>query len=251
MKYFKYWIPAAICVAISLVFYYGMVGYGFSALVFAMLAALIVFFGILRIIEDRGRAPRFVRFLRRFSLCCIMLGLVVIIIMEALIISGAKTDAGDVEYIIILGAGLNGTTPSISLTDRLEAALDYMLENPDCIAVASGGRGEGEDITEAEAMRRWLVARGIEEDRILLEERSTSTVKNIRYSLDVISKYADPRYASIAIVTSEYHLYRAKLIAAEEGVSVSGIAGETSIPLLKVNYYSREAFALLEQMVFG
>ena len=70
----------------------------------------------------------------------------------------------------------------LTLARRLDAALAYLEENPKAYVVVSGGQGAGEDISEAEAMRRYLAARGIEESRILMEDKSMSTLENFLFS---------------------------------------------------------------------
>lgn len=172
-------------------------------------------------------------------------------VVEAFIIKDARTETDTpADYIIVLGAGVNGTVPSLSLRDRLVGTYDYMTANPNCIAIVSGGQGEGEYITEALCMRDWLVERGIAPDRILMEDKATSTLENLRYSMDIIDELpiADP---VIGIVSSEYHLHRAKRLADYVGIDVIGIAARTSYPTVAANYFIREAFAMTEQYVFG
>lgn len=172
-------------------------------------------------------------------------------VVETFIIRDARTETKQpADYIIVLGAGVNGTVPSLSLRDRLVGTYDYMTENPDCIAIVSGGQGEGEDITEALCMRNWLVERGIDADRIIIEDKATSTLENLRYSMDIIDTLPndDP---VLGIVSSEYHLHRAKRLAEYVGIDVIGIAARTSYPTVAANYFIREAFAMTEQYVFG
>lgn len=172
-------------------------------------------------------------------------------VVESFIIRDAHTETDTpADYIIVLGAGVNGTVPSLSLRDRLTGTYDYMIENPDCIAIVSGGQGEGEDITEALCMRDWLTERGISPDRIIMEEQATCTLENLRYSMDIIDTLPirDP---VIGIVSSEYHLHRAKRLADYVGIDVIGIAARTSYPTVAANYFIREAFAMTEQYVFG
>lgn len=172
-------------------------------------------------------------------------------VVEFFIIKDARTETDTpADYIIALGAGVNGTVPSLSLRDRLAGTYDYMIANPHCIAIVSGGQGEGEDITEARCMRDWLVDKGISPDRILMEEQSTCTLENLQNSMEIIEALPieDP---VIGIVSSEYHLHRAKRLADYVGIDVIGIAARTSYPTVAANYFIREAFAMTEQYVFG
>ena len=172
-------------------------------------------------------------------------------VVESFIIKDARTETDTpADYIIVLGAGVNGTVPSLSLRDRLVGTYDYMTLNPNCIAIVSGGQGEGEDITEALCMRDWLVNKGISPDRIIMEDQSTCTLENLQNSIAIIDSLPikDP---VIGMVSSEYHLHRAKRLAGYVGIDVIGIAARTSYPTVAANYFIREAFAMTEQYVFG
>ena len=110
--------------------------------------------------------------------------------VEAMVFSaGRKAPAAEGEYVIVLGAQVRGEVPTLVLGARIRAAAEYLKEHPKAVAVASGGKGSGENISEAEAIRRGLIRLGIAEDRILLEERSTSTTENLRFSAEVIQNY--------------------------------------------------------------
>lgn len=168
-----------------------------------------------------------------------------LLLIEIPIIQSARTDAPeDVDYLILLGAGVNGSTPSLSLLDRLEAATAYLKDHPQCKVVVTGGQGPGEDLTEAQAMEAYLLSQHISASRILKEEKAENTEQNIAFSYAIIQK--ETNAASVAIVSSEYHLYRAKYLARELGFSAYGIAAPTSGFLLKVNYFLREALAVLK-----
>ena len=182
----------------------------------------------------------------------LVIGLAAFIIIEIPIVKEARTDAPDgTEYLIVLGAGLNGDVPSLSLTNRLTAALEWLEGHPDCVAVVSGGQGPGENMTEAEAMGIWLEARGIAPERIVLEPEATSTWENLANSFALIRERGGEPDGNCAILTSEYHLCRAKLMAADQGVEAYGVAARTSMPTLMINYFIREAFAVTYYRIFG
>ena len=92
----------------------------------------------------------------------------------------------NLDYLIVLGAHVNGTRLSRALRFRVEKAEEYLRENPRTLAVLSGGRGVDEKISEAKAMADYLLAHGIERERLLLEERSVSTAENLRFSLELL-----------------------------------------------------------------
>jgi uncharacterized SAM-binding protein YcdF (DUF218 family) len=144
------------------------------------------------------------------------------------------------DYIIVLGCGINGTTPSLSMQDRLNAAYAYLVENPNTICVVSGGQGKNETITEAACMYQELTKMGIDPSRIWLEEQATSTHENIQFSLELIEEKTGFYPHSCGIVSSEYHLFRAGMIAKKQGIDATPIPAATSRWDLKLNYFLRE-----------
>lgn len=125
---------------------------------------------------------------------------------EGLVAVAAAQDTPEgVECIVVLGAAVKGETPSRALRYRIDTALDYLRNNPDTVAVLSGGMGYGENISEAECMRRELTRAGIDESRLIIEDESRDTAENIKNTLAIIKD----EYESIAVVTNNFHVYRA------------------------------------------
>ncbi|MBS2968743.1 YdcF family protein [Metabacillus sp. KIGAM252] len=143
------------------------------------------------------------------------------------------------DYLIVLGAKVNGNVPSLALKYRIEAAAKYMSENRSTVAIVSGGMGPGENRTEADAMKEGLLNLGIDSGRIISEDQSTSTNENIRNSKQLLPKNAK---AGI-IVTNDFHLYRSIMIAKDHGLAVSGLAAKTPA-VIKLKSYIREYLAL-------
>ena len=143
------------------------------------------------------------------------------------------------DYIIILGARVKGEIPSLALQYRIDAAANYMKKNKETIAIASGGQGPGEDITEAEAIKKGLLVHGISSNRIILEDKSTDTVENIRFSKKLIPDLLETGL----LVTNDYHLYRAKSIAKDQGLNLQGIPAETPTIAIPKSYL-REYLAI-------
>jgi uncharacterized SAM-binding protein YcdF (DUF218 family) len=143
------------------------------------------------------------------------------------------------DYIIVLGARVKGTVPSLAFASRIKAAANYLKENENTIAIASGGKGPGEDISEAESIRRELIKLGISESRILMENRSTDTYENINYSRKLIPKNAQ----SGLVVTNTFHIYRAVSIASDQGLEVEGLPAKTPVQAV-VKSYTREYLAI-------
>lgn len=240
MKHKLSLILALVCVAAGCVFRFAMPGHDFIGYLLWLLAVLIFAF------------PRLSKTWRIVLAALLVLGAAVFAVFEAPVISNAKTDADpQSDYLIVLGAGVNGSAPSLSMVNRLEAALDYLEAYPDAVAIVSGGQGAGEDVTEASAMHDWLIAHGVPESRIVQEEQSTSTRENLENSFAIIrSRGGDPA-RGVAVVSSEYHLYRAKQMARALGAKPLGVAAETTLPTMRANYFIREAFAAAYMQVFG
>lgn len=240
MKHKLSLILAIVCIFAGCIFRFAMPGHDFIGYLCWLLAVLIFAFPRLK---KRGRI---------ILAALLALGAAVFAVFEVPVISNAKTDSdAQSDYLIVLGAGVNGSAPSLSMVNRLEAALDYLDTYPDAIAIVSGGQGPGENVTEAAAMHDWLVAHGVAESRIVQEPQSTSTRENLENSFAIIrSRGGDPA-GGAAIVSSEYHLYRAKQMARALGAKPLGVAAETTLPTMRANYFIREAFAAAYMKVFG
>ena len=156
------------------------------------------------------------------------------------------TDAPEADYLIVLGCKVNGTTPSLMLRQRIDTAAAYLNACPDAIAIVSGGQGNGESITEAACMYDHLTAAGIARERILLEDRSTSTMENLRFSMELMKPDA-----SVAIVSNEFHLYRAGQMAASLGLDAALIPADTEYPILTASYTLREILAVWKYHLLG
>ena len=212
--------------------------------------AIIFIFLILRALRASEKYSRLATALQRFFLICIAICLAGFIVLQGLIISGARSEDTEIDCLIILGAGLYGEYPSRILVSRLDRALEYQNTQNNIPIIVSGGQGPGETITEAEAMSRYLEGRGIDVNQIWKEEDSTSTWENLAYSLALMEENGiDAENATVAIVTNEFHLYRAKRIAGQLGLNAIGVAAETPYPSLRVLYHCREAVALLKDLL--
>ena len=174
-------------------------------------------------------------------------GISIFVLVEGLIVvNGLGIDVPEnSDYLIVLGARVRGETPSLSLKARLDVAYEYLVENPETKAVLSGGQGVGEDISEA--MCRYLVDKGIAEERLKLEDQSRDTTQNLKYSFEIID--AEKGDATVVIVTNRFHVLRSKMIAKDLGKKVSGIGARTLYFLIPT-YYLREFFAVAVEVIF-
>ncbi|HEX5564197.1 MAG TPA: YdcF family protein, partial [Sporosarcina sp.] len=153
---------------------------------------------------------------------------------------------GSFEYAIILGAKVNGETPSLTLRYRLEKALSYAETYPDVKFILSGGQGQDEDIAEGEAMRRYLTENGVEEERLLLETESTSTYENLLYSKRMLPE----NVSGVTIITSDFHLARARMIADSLGLETDALPAKTP-QSVEAKHHIRERLALIKTMIVG
>lgn len=188
---------------------------------------------------------------KRVLAAFLVLGAVLFTFLEAEVIRRARTDHETaVAGVIVLGAGVNGTAPSLSLRVRLEAALEYIADKPDIPVVVTGSQGPGEEISEARCMADWLIAHGVAEERVLIEDQADNTKENIAFSRAMLSENGCDPLAHYAVVSSDYHLCRAAMYW--ELPYVVGVAAKMpdqyQHSLLTVNYYIREAFALAAEL---
>ena len=159
------------------------------------------------------------------------------------------------DAVIVLGAGVNGETPSHTLRTRIDTAAAHpSLLDESVPVILSGGQGGGEEISEAECMRRELIRLGVDESRLILEDKSTDTRENFANSCAILRErgFAMDEDTRIAIVTSNFHLCRAKLLLADyTKAQAVGVGAPLPWLYLSVNYYVREAFALAELLILG
>lgn len=239
-------ILAAVLALLGALLVFGYTPMRFTGVLLLCVAALSLVWGWL----ERNRRKKWGRIARRVLSLLISLGLTVFVILEIKVVSYGRTDwERDVSAVVILGAGVNGTVPSLSLQVRLEAALDYIQDKPDIPIVVTGSQGPGEEISEAQCMAQWLVENGVDASRILLEEQADNTEENIRYSTEILRKQGIDTTSNIAVVTSDYHLYRASLYwGVPWMVPVAAHMPARYWPLT-VNYYIRETFAVARMLI--
>ncbi len=142
------------------------------------------------------------------------------------------------EILIVLGTTVNGTEPSPMLKQRLDAAVEYLNAYPEALCIVTGGKGDAENLSEAQCMYNYLTAAGIAPERITMEDRATNTVKNlqnVRAMLDT---------NEVDILSSDFHLYRAGLIAQDAGFRPTLLPPETEPFTLLAPWFLREIFAL-------
>jgi uncharacterized SAM-binding protein YcdF (DUF218 family) len=182
-------------------------------------------------------------------------GMIVFLIISFILIEsfilyhGSKTDDAKVDYLVVLGAGLWGETPSLALRQRLDESLNFIKENPETKVILTGGMGPGETITEAEGMKRYLVEKGVDEKLLIKEDRATSTKENLKFTKELINQTDKREKIKIKIITNNFHMFRAKLLAKSNGFEAYGQPAPLH-PLLVPAYYIREYIAVIKSFVF-
>lgn len=198
-----------------------------------------------------GRRWHWAQWCRRVFLLLLLLGMLLFTGLEACVVAVARTDWPErPAAMVILGAGVNGVEPSLTLLSRLEAALYYIGQDPAQFPiVVTGSRGPDEDISEAACMAQWLTEHNVDPERILLEEYADTTAENVAFSRALLAGRGVGPGAAVVIVTSDYHLCRARWLWGDGAYAVAAYLPEEFWPLT-LNYYVREAFALADAIVF-
>ncbi len=190
------------------------------------------------------------RILRNVALVCLALLIVSFVGVESLILTQTRSQQEvEADYLVILGAAVKGETVSLTLKQRLDKGADYLNRYPDAKVVVTGGQGFGEAISEAEAMKRYLLTKGIEPARIVTEDQATSTMENFEYTRRLLDNSGNGDSRKIMIVTSDYHMLRSKMLARRNGFEPYGITCGTPKSVW-VNSYAREYFAMIKSYLF-
>jgi uncharacterized SAM-binding protein YcdF (DUF218 family) len=179
------------------------------------------------------------------------LGLVAIMSFGSFLAIYGGQDTADYteQTVIVLGCGIRGERVSVGLAKRLNKAAEYHEKNPDAMIIVSGGQGPQEDISEALAMKRYLIDKGIPENKIIMEDKSTSTITNFRYSREIMEEKGMD-LSSAVFVTNAYHIYRGASYAKDEGfVNIAHLGTDIIWYTVPMNYM-REMLAVIKMWVF-
>ena len=246
-------VPLLICLFLGIFAYilkFCLPGYGFSALVCLCIIAVILFYTLIPLVGISH--PALAALLTRIFTVCLVMGLLVVAITEAVIIKASfGSPKEQVDYMVVLGAKVRTTGPSASLWDRIYAAADYLDEHPNTIAIVSGGQGPDEPMAEGQAMYDELIKLGIDPDRVWIEDRATSTWENLTFSLDLIEEKTGQRPEKLGVLSSEYHLFRASLLTKACGAHFVGIPARTSRISQMVNHFMREVAGVWHYILLG
>lgn len=193
----------------------------------ASVVAMGIMFILWATFRDAFREKGFLRFLK--GLFSVVMVLFVVYSAAVCVIGKMDNATGREDYVIVLGAGLNGSAPSRVLMNRLDKAIEYMNKNSSATVIVSGGQGRGELVSEAQAMANYMILHGISDDRILLEDSSTSTYENF------LNSKAATDDGSVVFITNDFHVFRASQMAVLNGLNASHISASTPITMLPVS----------------
>ena len=244
------WLAMLPLALVWFVFTFLMAGYSFTALVCVCLMGVLLFYNLCYM--TRSKFPKSTKAVKRVFTCLLIIGLLVVGITECLIIHASFGDKDETcQYMLVLGAKVRNDGPSVSLMDRIKATAAYMEAHPDVIAIVSGGKGPDEPITEAQCMFEQLVKLGVDPERIWLEDQATSTWENLHFAMNLIEEKTGQRPEKIGLLSSEYHLFRAKIFARACGVEAVGIPARTSRISQMVNHFMREVAGVWHYIILG
>lgn len=265
-------IAAACVIYYAVIVIYSGFATSFSFIWLVIAAVCLLFaFGGDYYVKHKEKAPLWLP-VSWVTFCCT--GILVFAVVEILIFTAAAGAAApDLDYVIVLGARVREDGLSRVLKYRLDRAMEYLAGNPGAMLVLSGGQGKGEPVSEAAAMRDYLEYNGVSHRRLILEERSSSTVENIAYGRLAIEADQERRKElssqttvvmepgtyeeipdkpiKVGVLTSDFHVFRAEQIAKKWGMpDIHGISSKSD-PVLFVHYCVRECAAILKDKLVG
>lgn len=212
----------------------------------------------------RGNSPqRKKRHWLAALLILLALGLVLFGALEIVIAAGSRGRAAEStsgpEVMVIFGCQVRKDGPSILLRDRLDTALAYLEEHPETRVVVTGGKGDDEHQSEAQAMYDYLTARGVSDVKILMEDKSRNTHQNVQNTLALLDSgpfwdsIVTPDQCSYVLVSNGFHLTRILMLwqrATGRLDNVSTLAAPVSHAPSRVQMFFREPLALVKSFLF-
>jgi len=170
------------------------------------------------------------------------------VIIFIAVVGNIDTATFEEDAVIILGAGIRGDMISLPLAYRLNKGIEYINKNPNAVIVVTGGQGPQESITEALAMEKYLISKGIPKNKIIKEEKATSTYENFKFSKLLLDDYFKKPY-KVTYITNDFHIYRAGQLAKIAGIDATSYGAELQWYAVPTTYL-REFLAVLKLWVF-
>ena len=223
--------------------------------IWAVLGAYLIFCGVYRIKKGRSFWSTWKKPVKVCVICFVCAGLVVSIANLCFILKPKLAQPNQsVDYVILLGGGIdkNGKLPG-NVISRVEATADFLNrpEQKNTVVVVSGGTLHWLPFAEAPELKRQLVLRGVEEERILVEDQALDTIQNFQYSCQMLANFAavskqEILNSDIVVITNYFHLRRAERLAARMGfTNIKGI-GAPCEKIKALHIYVREICAYIK-----
>lgn len=249
----KYWdiiIGIIICIYVIAINLISSTLIAFSGAVFIIGIVLIIY----HLVKEKLKYFKHYKSVIKVCKTLIIIGLIFFISIEMVIIVYPKKSHNNSDYLLVLGAGLiKGDKVSLTLKGRLDAAIECINEDGnESIIVVSGGKGNDEKISEAEAMKRYLIKNGVSSNKILMEDKSVNTSENFKFSKDIIERYSGKSIeeVSVKVVTTDFHSFRSSIIAKRNGYKEIEFYSSRSVMYLIPIFYVREAVAVVKTVIF-
>ena len=215
----------------------------------AMIGAPMLLIGLaMPIVKKLTRKSRFIRVIAFIVSLVYLLGFTLIFVTTGLILVNSSEPDDGADVLIVLGGGIRGRTPTLTLKYRLDSAYEYLERNPATVVIVSGGQGDDEVCPESEVMKSYLVGRGISGDRIIEENESKSTEENFRFSKAITDELFPG--GTVVFTTTRFHVFRSELVAKKEGLNAEGIPAK-GVWYITPNDYLRECAAITVYFLKG
>ena len=187
--------------------------------------------------------------MRRFRLLYLITGIVCLYMVSMITIIGIQAAKNTTTFtedcVLVLGSGLCGEKILPTLQYRLDKCLDYLQHNPNALIIVSGGQGRGETICESEAMKRYLVSKGVNAGQIIEENRSKNTRQNMQFSKIILDAFFPSGNYSVVCITSGFHAYRAGKLSKMANLNLTHYNSKTAWYLYP-QAYCRETLSVIK-----
>lgn len=247
------WILSGLLSLFSLIYWLIIVLYNGLETVFASfwlwlsILSGLIYLGVYFFRKRKGEATPLPLWITTVAKTLLYLGgfIVALILVQIFIASISRVPEG-LDYVVVLGTYEQSDYVTDHLKSRLDRAAAYLQENETTMVIVSGGKSEGSVIPQSKTMSDYLILQGINSSRIVQEKQSGNTRQSIWYSERLI-----PAEASVGIVTSDYHVYRAVQTAKTAGLeSVYGVSASGS-EVMALHYIVREGLLIFYDKWMG
>lgn len=237
----------------SISYYFGLVAIGgiiaFSE--FWILLGIVLFFTATICLSYERIKFKLSRKIKVILMSLFATFIIFFLLVEGIILYyGYQKNLNKPDYIMVLGAGLRYDQISTSLQLRLDSALVLANKLKDVPIIVSGGQGSDEAMSEAKAMKDFLIENNVSENRIIMEDKSTNTYENFKFTKDKLKELYNIENSKITIITNNFHMYRSQLIAKKQGFNVYCYSA-SSHPYLSLNFHVREFLAVVKIWIMG